>query len=139
MQIYYMNLKVLCQANHRMEQQGGKDLKKNDFILICTLVCIAVLIIFCQYLNKEDGNQVVITVDGEVYEILNLTEDNEVKIETEDGHYNILQIKDGKANMTESDCENQVCVNSATISNIGETIVCLPHRVIVKIVSSENQ
>lgn len=113
-------------------------MKKNDFILICTLACIAALIIFCQHLNKEDGNQVVITVDGDVYEVLNLNEDKEVKIETENGHYNILQIKDGKANMIESDCENQVCVNSATISNIGETIVCLPHRVIVKIVSREN-
>lgn len=113
-------------------------MKKNDFILICTLICIAVVIIFCQHLNKEGGNQVVITVDGDVYEVFNLNEDREVKIETDDGHYNILQIKDGKANMTESDCENQVCVNSAAISNIGETIVCLPHRVIVKIVSSEN-
>lgn len=45
----------------------------------------------------------------------------------------ILVIKDGEANMQEADCPNQICVHHSPISHKGETIVCLPNRVIVEI------
>lgn len=111
-------------------------MKKNDFILICTLLGIGAAIIVCQYVfqNKE-ATSVVVTVDGEEYKTLPLDEDTELKIEEGHGYYNILQIKDRKVKIVEANCKNQVCVKSKAISKSGESIVCLPHKLIVKIVS----
>ena len=45
----------------------------------------------------------------------------------------ILIIKDGEAYMQEADCPNQICVHHSPISHKGESIVCLPNRVIIEI------
>lgn len=45
----------------------------------------------------------------------------------------ILVIKDGEAYMQEADCPNQICVHHSPVSHKGETIVCLPNRVIIEI------
>ena len=48
-------------------------------------------------------------------------------------HYNVVVIKDGKVSVTEASCKNQVCVKHSEISLSGESIVCLPNRLIVRI------
>ena len=45
----------------------------------------------------------------------------------------ILIIKDGEAYIQEADCPNQICVHHSPVSHKGETIVCLPNRVIIEI------
>jgi hypothetical protein len=35
--------------------------------------------------------------------------------------------------MASSDCHNQVCVEHAPISHSGESIICLPHKLVVTI------
>ena len=47
---------------------------------------------------------------------------------------NILIVSGGMICCTESDCANQVCVNTGWISQEGELIVCLPHRLTVQVV-----
>lgn len=46
----------------------------------------------------------------------------------------ILVISDGKADMESADCPNQICVHHSAISHTGETIVCLPNRVVIEVV-----
>lgn len=41
--------------------------------------------------------------------------------------------------MSAADCPDQICVNSAHINAHGGSIVCLPNKVILKIVSGESQ
>ena len=57
----------------------------------------------------------------------------------EDGeNVNTLVIKDGEASMTEADCPDGICVAHRPIKNTGESIVCLPHKIVVEIQSEEN-
>ena len=57
---------------------------------------------------------------------------NMIKIQGKVGEC-ILIIKDGEAYMQEADCPNQICVHHSPVSHKGETIVCLPNRVIIEI------
>ncbi|MGN0721820.1 MAG: NusG domain II-containing protein, partial [Anaerovoracaceae bacterium] len=50
---------------------------------------------------------------------------------------NHITIKDGQVSMSYSTCRNQVCVNTGAISQTKDAIVCLPNRVVVEIISSE--
>ncbi len=47
--------------------------------------------------------------------------------------YNQLVIENGAAHMTSASCPDQVCVHTAPINQPGQTIVCLPNRVVVEI------
>lgn len=113
-------------------------MKKFDWILIVALLAVAILIVVKPQMNKQEGYQVEITVDGEIYKVLNLDEEQEVRIPSGDEHYNVIQIKNRTVSMLEADCKNQVCVKSASIESIGENIVCLPHKVIVKIIGKNS-
>ena len=46
---------------------------------------------------------------------------------------NTINIKDGKVSVTEANCHDELCVKSHKISRDGEMIVCLPHKLYVKI------
>ena len=46
---------------------------------------------------------------------------------------NTVEIKDGAVAVTNADCKNQICVNHAAITKKGESIICLPNKVIAEI------
>ena len=105
-------------------------LKKMDIILVLTIVLIAIggLIVYGM-LGKKDAATVMVEVDGEVFGEYALYEEREVLIHDT----NILIIQNGEANMYEADCPDQICVDHIPISKNGETIVCLPNKVVVTI------
>lgn len=115
-----------------MDKKSGK----NDIILIVGIL-IAACVLFLgmkvyQSKTTKDGVAVV-TVDGTVRGEYSLRVDREKKIELKDGSYNMLVIKDGKANVTDASCRDQICANHKEISKNGESIVCLPNKVVITI------
>ncbi|MFQ5575270.1 MAG: NusG domain II-containing protein [Terriglobia bacterium] len=44
-----------------------------------------------------------------------------------------VQIEDGRARVVSSTCPRNICVNEGWIDSPGEVIVCLPHRLVVRI------
>lgn len=110
--------------------------KKNDMVLIAVLLFAAVLAYagMTWYGKGTTKNAAaVVTIDGMEYGRYPLSEDTEETINLPDGNYNILVIKDGYADMTDSSCPDKICVNHTKISKNNETIVCLPHKVVVTI------
>lgn len=53
-----------------------------------------------------------------------------------DGDYNTVTFKAGKVAITKANCSDQVCIRRGWISKPGQTIVCLPHKLLVEIKSS---
>lgn len=51
----------------------------------------------------------------------------------EGGGSNTLSIADGAARMISADCRGGDCLRMGPIRTAGESIVCLPHRVIVRL------
>ena len=86
-------------------------------------------------LTKVQGNTVVVKIDGVETVSYSLTEDVRYEIRTGENNENInvLVIKDGKAYVSEADCPDGICKDYRPISYVGETIVCLPHKVVIEI------
>ena len=60
-------------------------------------------------------------------------------IEVQEGDfYNRVRIEDGKAYMEEADCPDGYCEEQGKINNRSQTIVCLPHKLVVEIEEVEN-
>lgn len=111
-------------------------MKKNDLILILIVAVIAVGALIWMQASKEPeaDRWVVIESYGELIDVVPLTESTEREIRIgDDSVYNLVIISQGVANMIESDCPDQICVETKSASEVGDMIVCLPHQVIVYI------
>lgn len=112
--------------------QGGL-FSRWDLILGATLLLFALAAYLLAGLYSREGSKVVIRVDKEVCGIYDLNVDKTVPV-TGEGFSNTLVIRDGKADMTEADCPDRICVKHRPVSHVGETIVCLPHKVVVEVI-----
>ena len=111
--------------------------KKNDIVLIGVILIIGLVLIIIINATKTEGSRVLITVDGKKYAELPLDKDTTFTIKQEDGSINILTVRDGQVDMTEANCPDKICVKHPNIHYNSETIVCLPHRVVLQIVDGE--
>lgn len=68
------------------------------------------------------------------YQVLSLGEDATVTVTGSLGT-NIIEVANGRVRCLESDCSNQTCVKQGWVSGRGQTIVCLPHKLIVQVVA----
>ena len=110
--------------------------RRNDIILIAGLLMIGVVLFVLVNILADRGGTVEIQVDGEVAATYPLDRDNEVDLHY-NGH-NLLLIKNGEADIINADCPDKLCVEQRRISKKGETIVCLPHKTVVKITDGKD-
>ncbi|MCU6746633.1 MULTISPECIES: NusG domain II-containing protein [Lachnospiraceae] len=109
-------------------------MKKNDWFLVGMVLLTASGFFLFQFLKPDNENkQVVITVDKELYGIYDLEEEQKIDIEG----MNVLEIKEGQVKMQEADCPDLLCVHHKAISKEGESIICLPNKVVVTIRGEE--
>ena len=113
-------------------------MKKTDIILVVIALVAAAGIWLFYSAGAEKGLTAVVTVDGEVKAELPLDETDSIEIETEWG-YNIVHTENGQVFVTEADCRDQICVDHKKIEKTGETIVCLPHKMVVEIIGGEEE
>ena len=115
-----------------------KRLSVNDMKFIIGIAA-ALLLLFALsiFLGGEKGAEVLITIDGELYGTYSLSENQEIPIIIDGVTTNLLVIKDGKADMTEADCPDKLCVHQRAVSKNNESIVCLPNKVVVQVTGAK--
>ncbi len=113
-----------------------KRKRRYDLILIAVCLFVSLALWAVVSLTKKPGETVVVTVAGEKFGRYPLNEEREVVIETENGK-NVLTIKDGYADITEATCPDGLCERQRKINESGETLVCLPNKVTVTVIGSE--
>lgn len=114
-----------------------KNKIKNDLILVAALLVIAAAGFILMNSFKQAGDWAVVTVDGVETARFALSEDTGYVIAVGDGG-NILVISDGKAMISDASCPDLICVHHRPISMVGETIVCLPNKVVISIEKSSD-
>ncbi|MDD7113489.1 MAG: NusG domain II-containing protein [Lachnospiraceae bacterium] len=121
---------------HRNGLDSTNLIKRQDIYLILLFLIIGLFAFLWVHFHKQAGAMVQVTVDGAVQGNYPLQQEQQIPI-TGDGWTNTILIKDGFANMITADCPDQICVKHTEISQIGETIVCLPHKVVVEIIGED--
>lgn len=109
-------------------------MKKNDWILIAAVLLVAAIFLGIHFWGDDsEWVTVKVSVDGEVFGQYPLEENQTIEI----NETNRLEITDGRANMIWADCPDKLCVHQKAISRDGESIICLPNKVVVSIVGGE--
>lgn len=111
---------------------------RKDLILILAVLVGAGLIAGALALAKKPGAYVRVEQDGKMIALYPLDEDRrEVFPDRDIAEGNVLVIEGGRVHMESASCPDKLCVKQGTRSQVGETIVCLPHRLAVTVISSE--
>lgn len=118
-------------------------LTKADKWLVIALLAFAIsgIGLNMYYLSgaSAQGKNIVISVNGQVVKTVPLRQgyNGEFRIDGTSG-FNVIEYKDGHVHMKEADCPDQICVQSGWIHTPPQQLVCLPYRVVVKVVADSS-
>jgi hypothetical protein len=122
-----------------MNQVNRKN--RNDVLFIAVLLLIVVLAGAAFFFLRGEGDSVTVSVDGKHYGTYPLHADLTLSIRTgeEGDQENLLVIRDGHAYVESATCPDGICAAHKPISREGESIVCLPHRVVITVHTTDGE
>lgn len=106
--------------------------RKNDVLLVAALLLLGGALALFLLFTRQEGGTVRVQIDGETVMELPLDQDTRLVLGEGEGT-NTLTVSGGTAQIVQADCPDQVCVRQGAVRYAGESIVCLPHRLIVTI------
>ena len=149
--------------NGKRGQQGQfpDGIRKADIALVVVCVLAAVLTGVFLILYRREGDVVRVSCDGEQLAVfafpaagiqdrqyyLVWVEDGQMTVSNcgnapvipDGGAFNLFSVADGVVRMEAADCRDQICVNHRPVSRGGESIICLPHRLVVEIAGGTDE
>ena len=110
-------------------------------VRICLGTAIAIFVgavIAALIVNRPaESSRVTIVQDGKTLYTIDLadSEDREIRIDCDNGGYNIVRIYDGRISVSEADCPDKTCIRTGVLKAENVPIVCLPHKLVIKFTS----
>ncbi len=97
------------------------------------LLALAAVLALLPFLRGDAANaEIVLAESGEIRSV-SLSRDASFEIESRGVHL-VVRVQNGEISVAESDCRDGVCKNTPAISRPGQTIVCAPSGVVVRVV-----
>ncbi len=149
------------------EGNVGKEVKMErrrvsriDIIVGAVAVGIGLVLVMLFFLLRKPGGHVIVSIDGREVASYALSDTVDVIVQDlaressntpdnsgESGNHDVsvhtgrnrLVIRDGEARIEEADCPDKLCVHQGGISHTNESIVCLPHRVSIRIAGESEE
>ena len=105
---------------------------RNDILLAAGLLLLGGTLALFLWLTRQAGGTVTVQIDGRTVMELSLNEDTQIVL-GEGDHTNTLVIEGGKAQVVEASCPDRICVRQGAVQYSGESIVCLPHKLVITV------
>lgn len=113
-------------------KQEHKLISHADILLIVGILILAVAGLFAWKKLETPGAYVDIMIDGNSVKTLRLDQDASYEVKQQAG-VNTVVVQDGSVTVQDADCPDKICVKHRAINRTGETIICLPHKLVVEI------
>lgn len=123
-------------------------MKRRDFIILAAVLVVSAVLFALRpkaVVDDSASAYLHITVPDQEDQWIPLTGDRDIRIEQDNGDYNIVQIFPGGFRVIESNCLNQNCIHQGDVTqdNIGERalaneIICLPHRLVLSLETADD-
>ena len=123
-----------------MAPYKNQRISARDLLFIGLLLAAGIIGMTAVRIGRNRGGAAVqVTVDGELYGRYPLEQSGgrEIPITVDGRVSNTLQLEEGSAKMILADSPDKLCVHQKAVSKQGETIVCLPNKIVVEIRGSE--
>lgn len=119
--------------------QVGRWWAPGDIVIVLAVAALCAVLIAQGITEAGAGSslEAVVSVNGRAVKTLSLRSGSEeLEVEGYQGT-SYVQVSDGRVRMLDSACPDKLCVRSGWISQPGESIVCLPNRVVIEIRAGE--
>lgn len=107
-------------------------LRKRDIILCIVLIAVGITCWLVMWFVLPAGNTADVYIDGKMVQTIDMTVDDAYEFSTDRGS-NTVVVESGKIRVSDADCPDKVCVDMGWKSRRGETITCLPHKLVIEI------
>ncbi len=112
-------------------------IKAGDIVLVLLVIAAAIgsMVLVSRASAGEKGSLAIVEVNGKEVRRLELSDKQGYRTLTVQGTLgsSTVAVEDGKVWMTESACRDKLCVGMGRIDSTGQSIVCLPNRVVIRI------
>ena len=118
-----------------------KTTKKKDLLLIVAVVLLAAGLLLWNNLQPAAATlTAIVEENGKVTHTYNLSTQKSTQLVDIGGKYHVKLLLDpGKISFYHSDCPDQVCVRTGKLTKPGQTAVCLPAKVSVRVTGGKSE
>lgn len=121
-----------------MEMKDKYTTKKRDIVLAAVLLILGVTGVLIVKYGLKSGNTADVYIDDKLVQTIDLSVDDEYTFQTDKGS-NTVEVRNGAVSMKSADCPDKVCVRMGTKNRNGETIACLPHKLVIEVHGGQEQ
>lgn len=110
--------------------------------VIAVITAASVLCIIYMHNTADNGAYAYIYQNDKIIRTIDLTNIDEpyrITIETEDGGYNVIEVRQGSIGVVEASCPDGLCMNMGFIENSLMPVTCLPNHLVIKVIDEEAQ
>lgn len=113
-----------------------KKIRPGDWVVVCLVLCAAVLIYLPFRGHSDSSLTAVIRQNGEIIETISLSGLKDPITYTVNGDYtNIITAEDGRICVSSATCPRKTCVHTGWLTRAGQTAVCLENRMSITLES----
>lgn len=107
-------------------------MNKNDFKLIIIVIVISLIFIFLYLINKKEANYAFVYHESDLILKIDLNINNIYHVEGDNGDV-VIEVKNKKIKVISENSPYHLCSKQGEISNTGESIICLPNKIIIEL------
>lgn len=121
-----------------MENTERSTIKKRDIVLAAVLLILGIVGVLIVKYGLKTGSTADVYIDDKLVQTLDMSVDDEYTFQTDKGS-NTVEVRNGAVSMKSADCPDKVCVRMGTKNRNGETITCLPHKMVIEVHCGQEQ
>ncbi|MBR5273268.1 MAG: NusG domain II-containing protein [Clostridia bacterium] len=111
---------------------------KRDFVILAVILLVALIGMGTVWIYHNFTESTVVVIEHNSVEInrINLDKIEQsdiIFINDDDGCHVEIEVENGRARVLSSTCPDKICVNCGWLENKGDSAVCLPNKVVVRI------
>lgn len=115
-----------------------RAIKINPFdLVVIFLLFVSSFSVLAFLPSQKVGASAEVRVNGKVIRTFDLNKNQTWTYRTKNGFWNIIQVQDGKIRDKADNTPDQIAVHKSWISHVGETAVCLPHNLVIEVMSGQ--
>lgn len=111
---------------------------KKDAVIFLVLLALVLVGFFAVWIYRQAGDSRIAVIEHKSIEINRINLDKApqsdiIFINDDDGCHVEIEVQNGRICVRSSSCPDKVCVNYGWLYEKGDTAVCLPNSVVVRI------
>ena len=124
-------------------------MKRRDWLIVGVVLLLSITLFLLRPAAVDPATSTAylqISAPDQSFELVPLSGSQEILITQPDGSENLVEVFEGGFRMKQSNCSNQDCIlqGDVTLENmagrpLANQIICLPHKVVLELVTTDGQ